>query len=317
MVPRFILIAALAGFSLTLEAGPVLDRVKAERTVRCGAVERPGIARVGEKGNWEGLAVDVCRAVAVAVLGSPDRVTFDDYETPAQFERIRQGQDDISFLTGSEIRFNQLAGFVLPGPTVYYESHGIIVPKSSKAQQIADLAGKRICIRTPSLVERSVSDFFERRHLTWLPQPFSEDGEMVDAFGAGHCDGMGYELTTLTGVPQQGQRLLRDATSTFPLMASTGTRDAEWAAIVAWTVDTLIAGERTETAWYAGGAGAMPVMAPELGLDPQWQNRVLASVGHYGMIYERNLGKSSGLQLARGPNADPTSGGLLLAPFLE
>ena len=86
---------------------------------------------------------------------------------------------------------------------------------------------------------------------------------------------------------------------------------------MAWTVATLIAGERRETAWYAGGAGAMPVAAPKLGLDAGWQRRVLAAVGHYGDIFERHLGKGSPLKLERGLNANQADGGLLLGPFLE
>jgi general L-amino acid transport system substrate-binding protein len=198
-----------------------------------------------------------------------------------------------------------------------------MVPGGSKAQKIVDLAGAKICVMIGSPVERSLTDYFERRHLAWQPIPFSEDGEMVDAYKAGMCQALAYELTTLAEMPGEpgphgaANRILDDSIATFPVIVATGTRDAQWSAIVAWTVATLIAGERPETPWYAGGPGAMPVKAPELGLDDQWQERVLAAIGHYGAIYERNLGKESGLHLARGPNANQTSGGLLLAPFLE
>jgi general L-amino acid transport system substrate-binding protein len=101
------------------------------------------------------------------------------------------------------------------------------------------------------------------------------------------------------------------------VLVSTGTDDGQWSAIVAWTVDTLVSAERPETRWYAGGAGAMPVEAKELGLEKEWQRRVLAAVGNYGDIFERNLGKSSPFKLERGPNANQYLGGLLLSPFLE
>jgi len=61
----------------------------------------------------------------------------------------------------------------------------------------------------------------------------------------------------------------------------------------------------------------MPVTAPELGLDGQWQRRALAASGNYGDIFERNLGKSSRLKLDRSLNANQAEGGLLLCPFLE
>ena len=88
-------------------------------------------------------------------------------------------------------------------------------------------------------------------------------------------------------------------------------------AIVAWTVHVLVSAERPETHWYHGGAKALPIVAPDLGLDQGWQARVIAAVGHYGQIYDRNLGKASPLKLPRGLNANQLGGGLMLSPFLE
>ena len=248
-------------------------------------------------------------------------MAFDAYTTPAQFERVRRGEDDVFFLTGNDIHLNGLAGRVLPGPAVYYETHTVMVPAASAAQNISDLAGRRICVLTGSRVERSLSAYFERRNLAWQPIPFTEDGEMQDGYKAGICDAVAYERSTLASLGDAGvgghSRILGDSLSTFPLLAATGVEDAQWSAIVAWTTDTLIAGERPETPWYAGGAGAMPVAAPELGLDAGWQRRVLSTVGDYGQIFERTLGTQSALRLARGVNASPPAGGLLLAPFLE
>lgn len=97
-------------------AGPVTDRVKARGVVWCGGVERPGLAVTDGHGHWKGLEVDVCRAVADAVLGSPDRIEFHAYETGKDFDVVHSQKDDIFFLTGSEIVRQKLAGKVLPGP---------------------------------------------------------------------------------------------------------------------------------------------------------------------------------------------------------
>jgi len=86
---------------------------------------------------------------------------------------------------------------------------------------------------------------------------------------------------------------------------------------VAWTVHTLVSADGMETRWYAGGAGAMPITADELGLDRDWQRRVIASVGNYGDTFESNVGKGSVLKLDRGLNANNIGGGLLRGPFLE
>ena len=304
-------------------AGSVIERVKARGIVRCGSVERPGLAGTDDHGRWTGLNVDVCRGIAAAVLGSAHRIEYHKYETPKQFDAVRNQQDDVYFLTGSEIHEQKLAGKIVPGPAVFVESHTVMVPSNSAAYNVRDLAGKTICFMTGSLTERSINAYFEALHKNWLRMPYSEDGEMTDAYNVQRCHAIAGEITTLAaarldpGVNRLSSRFLPEPLSVFPVMAATGTNDAQWTAIVAWTVDTLISAERPETRWYAGGAGAMPVSAPELGLYKGWQRRVLAAVGSYGDIFERHLGKGSRLKLDRGLNANQFRGGLLLSPFLE
>jgi len=318
----FVLVSVCCSISVA-KAGSVVDRVKAHGIVRCGSVERPGLASVSGKELWSGLNVDVCHAIAAAVLGSPDRIEYHVYETPKQFDAVRNQEDDVYFLTGSEIDEQKLAGMVVPGPTVFVESHTVMVPSNSAAHNVGDLAGNTICFMIGSLTERSINAYFDALHKNWLRMPYSEDGEMNDAYNVQRCNAIAGEMTTLAatrldpGVSRLSSRFLQEPLSVFPVMAATGTNDAQWSAIVAWTVDTLISAERPETRWYAGGAGAMPVAAPELGLDKGWQRRVLAAVGNYGDIFERHLGKSSQLKLNRGLNANQFSGGLFLSPFLE
>ena len=322
---RFVLtcmaMVTVCAWSGTAAAGPVLDRVKASGVVHCGSVERPGLAQIGADGQWHGLNVDVCRAVAAAVLGSADHIAFHEYETPAQFDMVRKGADDLFFLTATEMNREGLAGQVVPGPTVFVESHAVLVPKSSKTRHLKDLAGSGICFMIGSPVERSLNAALSASGMAWFPMGYSEDGEMVDAYNVQRCKGVAYETTTLATVARDGginrrpSRMLPERLAVFPIMAATGTGDGQWSAIVAWTVHTLVSAERPETPWYAGGAAALPVKAPELGLDAGWQKRVVDAVGHFGQIFERNVGKP--LNIARGPNANQMGGGLMLSPFLE
>jgi len=284
---------------------------------------RPGLAEEAGSGRWHGLEVDVCRAVAAAVLGSPDRIAFQSYETPKEFDAVREGRDDVFFLTGMEIHAQSLAGRVLPGPTVYVESHAVLVPASSPALRVQDLSGRSVCYVIGTSAERSLSAYFDGAGGTFLRRPFSEEGEMTDAYNAQSCHGVAGERTTLAsyrlsgGVNRLESRILPDTLSAFPIVAATGVDDVRWAQVVAWTVATLVSGERPETRWYAGGSGAMPIVGSEMGLDASWQRRVLAAVGHYGDVFDRNLGRGSRLGLERGLDANALHGGLMLSPFRE
>jgi general L-amino acid transport system substrate-binding protein len=305
------------------QAGSVVKRVKARGVVRCGSVERPGLARAAGPGRWTGLNADVCRAIAAAVLGSPEPIEYHEYATPKDFDAVRNQQDDVYFLTGSEIAAQKLAAKVVPGPTVFVESHAVMVASTSTAHHVGDLAGDGICFMIGSSVERSLGAYFGALHQDWLRRAFSEDGEMIDAYNVQNCHAIAGEITTLAairldpGVNRLSSRILPESLAAFPVMVTTGTDDAQWSALVAWTVHTLVSAGRPETRWYAGGAGAMPIAALELGLDKEWQRHVLAAVGNYGDLFERNLGKGSPLKLDRGLNANQLSGGLLLSPFLE
>jgi general L-amino acid transport system substrate-binding protein len=311
------------GSTAEAQATSVAERAKARGSVRCGSVERPGLAQQDGNGRWRGLEVDICRAIAAAVLGSPDKFAYRTYETPKEFDAVREQQDDVFFLSGLEIFEQKLAGRLVPGPTVFVESHGVMVPFTSPIRHVADLAGEGVCFVIGTSSERSLSNYLENAPKAWLRHPFSEEGEMTDAYNSQKCHAVAGENTTLAsyrlngGVNRLQSRILPEPTTSFPLIAATGTSDAKWASIVAWTVTTLISGERPETKWYAGGAGAMPIAATEAGLDKEWQRRVLGAVGHYGDIFERNLGKGSPFQLERGSNANQLSGGLLLSPFLD
>ncbi|MDR3570342.1 MAG: transporter substrate-binding domain-containing protein [Syntrophobacteraceae bacterium] len=323
-VLSFVSALLLVCFSLsTAIAGPVIDRVKARGAVRCGGVERPGLAFPDGHGHWKGLEVDVCRAVAVAVLGAPDRIEFHAYENPEGFEAVRNQQDDIFFLTGSEIVRQNLAGKVLPGPTVFVESQNVMVSDKSAVRDVADLAGDSICYMIGSPEEQSLNACFAGLHKQFFHRAFSEYGEMVDTYQVQNCHALAGEITYLAatrldhGVNHLTSRILSQALAAYPIMSATGLTDAKWSAIVAWTVDTLISAERPKTPWSNSGAQAMPVLAPELGLGKGWQERVVKALGTYAELFARNLGSQSALKLDRGLNANQVNGGLLLAPFVQ
>lgn len=309
-------------------ASPVLDRVKARGSVRCGAVLRPGLAEIGADHTWHGLEFDVCRAIAVAVLGDRGKVEFAAYGSDAEFDRVKSSADtsadDVSFLTGGEIATHGLAGSVVVGPTVFIETDAVMVAGDSPARHLADMVGKDICFLSGDTAEHALDQYFESiGDKPWLRHPFSELGEMNDDYAVQGCLGVAGEATTLAGTrllagpAKLNSRLLPEAINVFPIVATTGIDDARWSAIVAWAVNTLVAADRPDRKWFAGGAHTMPLDGPPLGLAPGWQSRMLAATGNHASIFERSLGLGSPYGLTPGMNANQSQGGLLLAPFVE
>ena len=296
-------------------AAPVLDRIREAGAVRCAGTLRPGLAFPARDGTLHGLEVDLCQAVAVAVLGQGARVEFRSLYAPSSFDAVRRGDEDVLFLTMEEMTAQHLTGDVLPGTPVFYEPEQVLVPAGSAASHVADLVGKMVCFEPGTRADHDLDALVTSSHVRVLYGPFFEADEMLDAFNVGRCDAIVGEATALAALKysvvkaKQPTRLLPEVLSVAPVFAATSvTADGRWAQIVTWVVQTSIAGGTP-----VGGK----MVAPEIGLDPGWQERVLTQVGPYADLYQHALGALSRLDLPRGVNASPAEGGLLEAPFAQ
>ena len=307
---------AIAAFALVLAAGAiagrahaagVLDRVRSAGMVRCGAEERPGIASMGEDGRISGLAVDLCRAVAIAVLGPGARIGFRIYDSARDFDAVRQGREDVEFLTGAAIADHTLTDRIVPGPTVFIEPIALMVPDASPAHRVEDLSGKTICLMIGSDAQRALEAAADRLGLSFARLTFEEDVEMLDAYNVQRCQAVAGETTSLatmrraSGINRLASRLLTQPLALFPIIAATGTADGKWSALVAWVIDALLLADGPPNGWQASGAGSLPLTAGAFGLQAHWQSEVEASTGSYATMIRRNL--TRGLGLEPGPNA--------------
>lgn len=317
-------LAVFVGCTTPVSAGGVLDHVKADGVLHCGGAERPGLISIDDKGQARGLELDICRALASVVLGPTGRLEFRRYDSVNAYERLRDGTDDVAFLTGSEILDQNLAGKLVPGPAIFYETTAVMIDENSPVRHLAELAGQSICFSLGSNAQRHLEAWFAARHLDFIRQGFQEDVEMLDAYNVQYCGGMAGETTTLAavrlngGVEHRKSRILPEPLAAFPVLATTGTQDAQWAAVVAWTIHTLVRAETPQADWAAGGIDSLPITAaPELGLEKGWQQRLVDLIGTYGALYRRDLGVDSPLALPRGLNAPWQAGGLMLAPYAD
>ena len=149
------------------QAGTVLDRVHQRGTVQCGATERPGLA--GEGG---GLLAELCRAVAAAALGPGGKAVLHIYDSDLAFNAAREGTDDVFFLGADDVVDQHLAGRVVPGPAVFFQSMSVMVKDAAPAQHLADLAGRSICFPLGDAVQRNLQAWFEAHRLGFIPMGY-------------------------------------------------------------------------------------------------------------------------------------------------
>jgi general L-amino acid transport system substrate-binding protein len=318
-----VLIAAALAAAAPAAAGPVLDRVRAEKTLRCGGVERPGLLEIEPSGKAHGLELDLCRAIAAVVLGPEGRLEFTRYDTQKAFDSARAGHEDVMFLTGRELVENGLTGRVAPGPAIFVETTSVMAPDEAPYRHLEDLAGLPICFSLASHAQFHLHAWFEAHKLSFTPMGFQEDVEMNDGYKARYCHGMAGETTTLAQTAHspefaaQKHRFLPETLAAYPILAATPMRDGEFSAVVAWTIDTLKRADAADSQWVRGGFESMPVEAPALGLDKGWQKKLVALMGTYGDLFDKNLGSKSELKLDRGFNNAVTDKGAFTPPYVD
>lgn len=278
------------------DGSSILDQVKKQGYVQCGSVSRPGLADA-EKNEWHGLEVEMCRAVAIATLGPDARFAYHEYESERDFEPLRKGEDQIAFLTVSELRSQKLADQVVLGPEIYALPDLAMVPVDSPLHEMKDIAGKRVCFFIGSSAEDALNTYLRRNHLDVIRTAFSEEGEMMDAYNVGRCDVVVGEAPKLAearlhgGIHHLRSRMLPEALGENRIFAVTPLRgDARWAALVAWTIETLR---------HLDGALTGPSLSTgqSFGLEADWESKVRDKLGSYEAIFDRTLGSRTPLQL--------------------
>ncbi len=305
------------------QAGPIVDRIKADGVIRCGGVSRPGlVGQSPDRHEAAGLYLDLCRAIGAALLGPEDRIEFHPYDFDKAFDRVRGGADDLSFLDGSEILEQKLAGKTTPGPPVVFVSTAAMVREHSPAKSLADLAGKSVCFYQGSNAHRNLEAWMAAHKLDFIRMGYMEYGELYDAYRRRRLRGSGRRgrrprRRALVDGKTPPSRILPEPLETFPVLAVTPASDPQWSAIVAWAIYALERAELPARPWVADGLGSLPIAGQDLGLAPGWQARVVGAAGTYAEIYARNLGERSRLKLPRGPNAPVEAGGLFVTPFRE
>ncbi len=323
-----ILISAAAGAATTLET------VKTRGHLSCGVSQGlPGFSNPDDKGNWSGLDVDFCRAVAAAVLGDANRVRFTPLSAKERFTALQSGEIDLLSrnTTWTETRDAAL-GLNFLGIT-YYDGQGFMVRKSVGVNSARQLGGAAVCVNAGTTTELNLADYFRTNNMRYTPVVFEKSDEVVAAYDAGRCDAYTTDLSGLYAQlfklrDRDAHVILPEIISKEPLGPVVRQGDDQWFNIGRWTLFALINAEELGLGQgnvdEARAKSTNPVvrrllgvdgrMGANLGLDAGWAWRIISQVGNYGEIFDRHLGPATPLGIERGLNRLWNRGGLMYAP---
>jgi general L-amino acid transport system substrate-binding protein len=307
-----------------------LAQVKEKGFIQCGVSQGlPGFSNADDSGNWTGLDVDLCRAVAAAVFGDSDAVKFTPLSAKQRFTALASGEIDILSrnTTWTMTRDTQL-GLNFAGVN-YYDGQGMMVPTALGVTSALELDGANICTNTGTTTELNITDFFRANGMSFNLVAFEKADEVVAAYDSGRCD---VYTTDRSGLAAQRGKLtapdshmvLSEIISKEPLGPVVRQGDDQWFNIVRWSLNAMINAEELGITSANVNATEYNDVPPsvarlvgkegnfgtELGLDNKWAYNIIRQVGNYAESYEANV---TPLGLARGVNALWSDGGILYA----
>ena len=316
-------------------AGKTLDAVKARGQVVCGVnTGLAGFAAADSQGKWTGIDVDVCRAIAAAVLSDAEKVKYVPLNATQRFTALQSGEIDIlSRNTTWTLTRDASLGLQFVGVT-YYDGQGFMVPKRLNIKSAKQLRNASICVQSGTTTEKNLNDYFKSLNIPIKPVVFESLEAAVKSFFSGRCqayttDASGLASTRTKDAPKPDDYvILPELISKEPLGPVVRRGDDEWTAIAKWVGFALLEAEeygvtRANVDQMKASSTNPPVqrllgssedMGKLLGLDRDWAVRAVKAVGNYGEMFERNVGSGSTLKLPRGVNNLWNKGGLMYAP---
>jgi len=315
-------------------AGKTLDAIKSRGQVVCGVNSGlAGFAAADSNGKWSGLDVDVCRAVAAAVLGDGEKVKYVPLVAQARFTALQSGEIDV-LSRNTTFTLTRDASLGLSQTAVtYYDGQGFMVPVKSKIKSAKQLKGQTVCVQSGTTTEKNLTDYSKANGLNVKPIVFEKPEATIAAYFSGRCvafttDGSGLASYRNKEAKDPADHLiLPELISKEPLGPLVRRGDDEWTAIVKWVIYGLVEAEEygvtaanvdsqkstTKDPVVGRLLGTTEDTGKLLGLDKEWLARAIKTTGNYGEIFERNVGPKSALQLPRGLNNQWNKGGLQYA----
>jgi len=331
----FIPLAIAAAFGITAQAASAqtLNTVKQRGVLQCGS--NTGLAGFGlpdAQGNWTGLDVELCRAIAAAIFNDPTKVKFIPLSAKDRFTALQSGEVDMLSrnTTWTSSRDTQLGlNFAAVN---YYDGQGFLARKALKVNSALELNDAAICVQQGTTTELNLADYFRANKMKLKTVTFASSDEAVKAYDAGRCDAY---TTDASGLYSERLRLvnpndhvvLPEVISKEPLGPVVRHGDDQWFDIIKWThyamvnaeelgitkanVDDMMKSDNPDIKRLLGTEGKH---GEALGLTNDWAYRIIKHVGNYGESFERTVGQGSPLKIARGLNGLWTKGGLQYAP---
>ena len=317
-----------------------LDLIKKRGQLHCGVSGKiPGFSFLSGDGGYEGLDIDICRAMAAAFVGDASKVQYRPLTATERFTALKSGEIDLlSRNTTFNLSRDAAGGNGLTfAPVVFHDGQGLMVKRSSGIKNLQDLKAANICVGSGTTTEQNLNDAFQERKLSYTPINYQDLNQVIAGYLQGRCAAMTSDRSQLAAArssfPDPDQHIILDVVlSKEPLAPASVGGDQRLGDAMRWVVFALIAAEEFDITQEnidskLQQAKANPQLSSlrrflgvdaglgqKLGLADDFVVKVIRATGNYGEIYNRHLGPNSSVTIPRGLNSSYRKGGLLISP---
>ncbi|MBA2400011.1 MAG: amino acid ABC transporter substrate-binding protein, partial [Bradyrhizobium sp.] len=330
---RVVIATGLLALSFAAASAATLDTVKQRGTLVCGvSAGFAGFSTPDSQGNYKGLDVDYCRALAAGVLGDAAKVRYVALTAQNRFTALQSGEIDVLYRNSTQTYLRGVTLGLRQGPVNFYDGQGFLVKRDAGVKELKDLKGATVCVAQGTTHEVTLGDYGRANGIDWKPLVFDRTDTMYQTFFGGRCDVMTQDASALAGAvttaaPNPADYVVLPQTiSKEPLGPFTRNGDEVWSDIITWLHYGLVEAEelgvtaanademtKSSTPAIQRLLGTAGDLGSRFGLDNKWMLQAIKAGGNYSEIFERNVGKASPLKLDRGLNATWNKGGLMYA----
>ncbi len=292
----------------------------------------PGFSAQDDAGNWSGLDVDFCKAVAAGVFGDSSKVEFVGLNAAQRFPTLASKEIDVlARNTTWTISRDVNLMFEFAGVN-YYDGQGFLIPTELDIKSAKELDGAFVCITKETTSELNLNDYFAENNMQYKPIYVEGNKDAKAKLFAGDCDVFTTDASGLASARAGAEdpskwMVLPEIISKEPLGPLVRQGDQEWEDIIRWThfiminaeeagitmynVDSMLDSKNKEVLRILGEEG---YIGPMLGVGMKFGYNIIKQVGNYGESFERNVGPQTPLALERGLNNLWKNGGVMYVP---
>ncbi len=339
-VPVTLAAAAVSLTAMTVSAAsPTVEAIQERGTLLCSGHNGSyfGFVEVNDKNEWKGLDIDLCRALTTAILGDPNKAQIIPLSWAQRFPALQSGDVDIIIkATGWTMGRDTELGLQFSLP-YFFGGTQLMAHGDLGVTEAKDLEGGTICVEAGTTIERIVADYLKTLGVEHTMVSYEKAAELRSAYLANRCDafaGWGPNLAVLRATEidnPDAHIILSDQLSSEPIAAAMRQGDEDFVDVANWMLAALLLAEEhgvtkanveemaanPPNPTVARLLGSTPGIGERLGLRETWAREMIAAVGNFAEIYDRNLGEGSPYKLDRGLNNLWSHGGVLYAPILD